>query len=491
MCNYIKVLAIMVIIVTLHLFSTSCSETNSFEESLEESNKLLKIVLNENLPDQERNDAMINLTKTIKKVLNERESTVLSNAELESIFDSQVYVTPKKKCSIESNMNIRSLSYIAPPELCESSERVWTFIQWWDDENVTSQKIIDGGSELATDLIMQKINGEPVVTFVGYKSIYLPPPVFSFSLMLKNNKWERIDLWPKNIPDLKEYWYYEQSDELLIIDHVLIGSIQVKTSERGDGFYVYSKMNPRDKICLMFSDETLDYKLFESPYLLISSFGRSVDHINFLFDIEIEVSRITMDNLSGLNLSKVVDLEPYETFESLDDSKYMIAKADYLTKISECRTYLDAIQKSIALLKGAQLANEPRYQYLQAGATHKYYNLLQANLIEQRSMIYLMLEELPNYYLNQEIGDDSISFIEQFINKGFTEEEVTLFLEKDMTNEEIKAFEHSLRLFLEELSLDAYYTNEIRASLNEQLKKIDEILMLIEQAINELEELSF
>lgn len=490
MCKYIKTLILLTLISLLFL-SFSCVEKNMYETSLEESLKLLQFVLNDNIPKQERMDALLVLTNSISNLLGTEESIYLSDTELEEIFFNYITVTSKVFDCEESKLTIRVVSYLGPVELNDSHSRTWTFIQWWDDNSVNSQTLIGGGPETVTDFIPQRAIENNVVELVGYTEAYFPPVVFSKSYILNNNVWEAFLVPSVEAFNLKAYWYFEQYDELLLIDHAVSGSVHVKTREQGNGFYVYSDMNPRDKLYLIFNDGTFKYDVYQSPHLIINSSGKTSDQINIFSGVEIDMPDITDDDLSALNFSEVVELDSSEAYESLDDSEYMVAKAAYLTTISEYRSYIVAIQKAALLFTGAHLANEPKYQYLQAGEMHKYYNLLLDNLSEQRSIIQVMLKELPNYYLNQELDEVLVAYIEQFINNGFSEEEVMFYLNTEKTNEEIEEYQNALKLFFEELSSDAYYINEISAGLNEQLIMIDEQQEIIEQAISELEEINF
>jgi hypothetical protein len=209
-------------------------------------NDNLKSINNKTITHDERVQFTTRLIENLTKLLKNRESSKLSDEELQKALDYNIVVNSKAQSFDGTNFNVRIVRYDGLPELFGTLERKWSLIQWWDDTRINVQTIIDKGTVVTDDFLIWKVKGAPTVVLTGYLTLYKPYPVFLSTLQLMDNKWEKTNLFSNNIVS-NDVWNFTLSDNMVKVESKKKDEITVEMNQQKDGFVVYSEVDQKKK----------------------------------------------------------------------------------------------------------------------------------------------------------------------------------------------------------------------------------------------------
>ncbi len=220
-------------------------------------NEELKGINDKNLAHDERVGMTIKFIENLTKLLQNKESTKLSDEDLQKALDYSI-VSKTKIQNIDGN-NVRIVRFDGLPELFGTLERKWTLIQWWNDKEIHSQIIINKGAEVVEDFLVSNTKGLPTVTLAGYLTMYKPFPVFLSTWQLKDNKWSKTNMFSKSIAS-NDGWEIKVSESELVVESKSKDEITVEINQQKNGFVVYSEADQQKKIEFKLDGEEITMK---------------------------------------------------------------------------------------------------------------------------------------------------------------------------------------------------------------------------------------
>ena len=220
-------------------------------------NETLKGISNKTLTHDERVEMTTSFVENLTKLLQNKESTKLSDEDLQEALDYNIVSMTKAK-NIDG-ISIRIVRFDGSSELFGTLERKWTYIQWWNDEEAHAQIIISKGAEVVEDFLVIKNNGESTLTLAGYLTMYKPFPVFLSTWQLKDNKWSKTNLFSKSII-ANDVWELKITDNELVVESKSKDEINVEINQQSKEFVVYSEVNQKKNIEFKFEGEEIMMK---------------------------------------------------------------------------------------------------------------------------------------------------------------------------------------------------------------------------------------
>ncbi len=193
------------------------------------------------------------------------------------------------------------------------------------------------------------------------------------------------------------------------------------------------------------------------------------------------------NNPTAIDFEVIAELEPVESFASVDDSEFMVARAQYLTKLAKQGQLTKALTDSFSRMQVAVNAREAEYALLQATAAVSFIEMLEANLMEQKELIRIQKSEIVKYFsfeeLEAELGvaleinfESAVDRFKEMSIHGINEAERTAMLDAGLTSKEIEAFENVLASPFDWEEWDMGSAKAVEAGMDEQLEAIDKML---------------
>jgi hypothetical protein len=217
------------------------AETISYSKKLEVLVQKLRIINDENMDSDVRQNKLQNFTQDLNLLLNEPESVGMKDGELVEKFDNNLTILTKSFQLKSGQLNVRVVNYRAPKTLTGTIGDKYTFIQWWSMKQlVHAQMIEDGGPELATDFVVRDSEHGMQLWLGGYVSIYHPDPVFVALWELSGQKWTQksINVGKMKLPDTWEL--NKDMNEPIIIESRQHDSMSIGVLDHDDGFLINS-----------------------------------------------------------------------------------------------------------------------------------------------------------------------------------------------------------------------------------------------------------
>ncbi|MDD2402623.1 MAG: hypothetical protein PHI90_08220 [Clostridia bacterium] len=224
---------------------TNEGSKNDINISIETLNCILKDINNKNFTHAERVGMTTIFLENLTKLLQNKESIKLSDEDMQNALDYSI-VSKTKAQSIDEN-NVRIIRFDGLPELYGTLERKWIYIQWWNDNEVFAQIIINKGAEVVDDFLISKINSVQTVTLAGYLTMYKPFPVFLSIWQLRDNKWSKACLYSDGIVT-NDNWKLMIKENKLTVESKNNNEITVKINQQKQEFVVYSEADKKNKI---------------------------------------------------------------------------------------------------------------------------------------------------------------------------------------------------------------------------------------------------
>ncbi|MGW9527730.1 DUF4163 domain-containing protein [Paenibacillus terrae] len=228
-------------------------------EAIPYSNKLdalvqtLRIVDDENMDTDVRQNKLQEFTQEFNLLLSEPESVEMKDGELVEKFDNKLTVLTKSFQLKNEQLNVRVLNFRAPNTLTGTIGSKYTFIQWWTTKQlIHAQMLGDGGPELTTDFVVRDSDHGIQLWLGGYVSIYHPDPVFVDLWELSGQKWtqKRIVIDKMKLPDLWEL--NEDVNEPIIFENRQHDTMGIEVLDHGDGFLI-NRDDSEQNIIIKFS----------------------------------------------------------------------------------------------------------------------------------------------------------------------------------------------------------------------------------------------
>ncbi|WP_347882307.1 DUF4163 domain-containing protein [Paenibacillus polymyxa] len=217
------------------------AETISYSKKLEVLVQKLRIINDENMDSDVRQNKLQNFTQDLNLLLNEPESVGMKDGELVEKFDNNLTILTKSFSLKSGQLNVRVMNYRAPKTVTGTIGDKYTFIQWWSTKRlVHAQMIEDGGPELTTDFVVRDSDQGIQLWLGGYVSIYHPDPVFVDLWELSGQKWTEkgINVGKMKLPNAWEL--NKDMNEPIILESRQHDSIGIEVLDHGDGFFINS-----------------------------------------------------------------------------------------------------------------------------------------------------------------------------------------------------------------------------------------------------------
>lgn len=216
-------------------------KTISYSEMLDALVQKLRIVNDENMDSDIRQNKLEEFTQEFNLLLNEPKSVEMKDGELVEKFDNNLTILTKSFQLKSGQLNVRVMNYRAPKTVTGTIGDKYTFIQWWSTKQlVHAQMIEDGGPELATDFVVRDSDQGIQLWLGGHVSIYHPDPVFVDLWELSGQKWTQksIDVGKMKLPDAWEL--NKDMDEPIILENRQHDSVSIEVLDHDDGFLINS-----------------------------------------------------------------------------------------------------------------------------------------------------------------------------------------------------------------------------------------------------------
>ncbi|MGO4951037.1 DUF4163 domain-containing protein [Paenibacillus sp. DRB1-1] len=217
------------------------AKTISYSKKLDALVQKLRIVNDENMDSDIRQNKLEEFTQEFNLLLNEPKSVEMKDGELVEKFDNNLTILTKSFQLKSGQLNVRVMNYRAPKTVTGTIGDKYTFIQWWSTKQlVHAQMIEDGGPELATDFVVRDSDQGIQLWLGGHVSIYHPDPVFVDLWELSGQKWTQksIDVGKMKLPDAWEL--NKDMDEPIILENRQHDSVSIEVLDHDDGFLINS-----------------------------------------------------------------------------------------------------------------------------------------------------------------------------------------------------------------------------------------------------------
>ncbi len=195
----------------------------------------LKGVQNSKLPAVERQQNFANITENLSLLLLMKESTILSDAELEKAVPSLRFQT--KAANIDGKViNIRiarldSFFWVTPGTL----HRYWSYVQWWDESSVHVQVLRAREGSTPIDFLVLSVDGKPTLLLAEYSSVYRPYPHVLSTWQLAGAEWAKAPMFGPNVV-ADDKWNLRIYDNDVVIESSPQKPLKVAPNAQGDGF---------------------------------------------------------------------------------------------------------------------------------------------------------------------------------------------------------------------------------------------------------------
>lgn len=206
-----------------------------------------------------REDRLIESEKlhsNLKKLLTEKTSKNLSDEDYSKFFGSDIVSKTKNLELNGKNVKIRIIQYNGNPLLYGTLERIWVYVQWWDEKTDNFQLLVDQGGEMVKDFTVINVNKKDYLLLVGYLTLYKPYPVFASTWELNNNIWQPINIFSDKI-NSNATWEFSIYDNELIIENINKDVISVDLIKKDIGFEAYSEVDSSAQAKFILSDNQI------------------------------------------------------------------------------------------------------------------------------------------------------------------------------------------------------------------------------------------
>ncbi|WP_134684993.1 hypothetical protein [Brevibacillus migulae] len=188
------------------------------------------------------------------KLVSMKESLLVNDNDLAIALDNQITVKTKAVNLNGADAKLRWVSYNGLPEINGTLERVWSFVQWGDDQKTNSQLLLEQGAELVQDFFLTKIGGKDHLIALGHLTENTPSSVFAVAWVLNQNKWEPANVFAENNP-LPQVWNAQLYENELMINHTGNATVNITPTEQNDGFVLTTDEAPDQKVTFKLEGE--------------------------------------------------------------------------------------------------------------------------------------------------------------------------------------------------------------------------------------------
>ncbi len=216
-------------------------EMTQLLSSLQES---LKGVQDDKLTAAERQQHFANITENLSLLLLMKESTILSDTEMEKALRSLHFQT--KAASIDGKAikvriaRLDSFFWVTPGTL----HRYWTYVQWWDESSVHVQVLRARESSTPVDFLVLPVDGKPTLLLAEYSSVYRPCPHILSTWQLSGAEWAKTPIFGPNVA-ADEKWNLRIYGNDVVIESQPPKPLETLPNTLGDGFvfFVFADKN--------------------------------------------------------------------------------------------------------------------------------------------------------------------------------------------------------------------------------------------------------
>lgn len=154
------------------------AKTISYSKKLEALVQKLRIINDENMDSDIRQNKLKEFTQEFNLLLNEPKSVEMKDGELVEKFDNNLTILTKSFQLKSGQLNVRVMNYRAPKTVTGTIGDKYTFIQWWSSRQLVHAQIIeDGGPELTTDFVVRD-SDQGIQLWLGGMSPYITQTLY-------------------------------------------------------------------------------------------------------------------------------------------------------------------------------------------------------------------------------------------------------------------------------------------------------------------------
>ncbi|PPQ46456.1 hypothetical protein C5G87_22895 [Paenibacillus peoriae] len=216
------------------------AKTISYSKKLDALVQKLRIVNDENMDSDIRQNKLEEFTREFNLLLNEPKSVEMKDGELVEKFDNNLTILTKSFQLKSGQLNVRVMNYRAPTTVTGTIGGKYTFIQWWSTkELVHAQMLEEDRPELATDFMVRDSDQGIQLLLGGYVSIYHPDPVFVALWEFSGEKWTQKGIVTDKIK-LPDAWELNEDIDEFILENRQHDSMSIEVLDHGDGFLINS-----------------------------------------------------------------------------------------------------------------------------------------------------------------------------------------------------------------------------------------------------------
>lgn len=195
-------------------------------------------VLNNELQSAERQKHYINITKNIPRLLLLEESTLLSDADLETALPSLQAQTKAAKTE-GGAIKVRIVRWDCFLKgSCGTLQRYWVYVQWWDGGSPKAQVLSRRGESTPVDFLVLPVDGKPTLLLAEYSKVYSPYPHVLATWRLTDSEWAKAPMFGPNVA-ADEKWDLRISGNDVILESRPPKPLKVTPNAQGDGFIFF------------------------------------------------------------------------------------------------------------------------------------------------------------------------------------------------------------------------------------------------------------